>query len=104
MTWTNNYKTYNPEKEGYGNASQWRSNFRARMNPDECKRILEEDEPYTILGFSHHKITFPEIKKAYRKMAIKWHPDKNPHQIDIATKMMGKINAAYDLLCSIFNK
>lgn len=91
------YKTYDPEREGYGNPHQWKRDFFKRMTPDEATRILNEDDPYEILGLKR-KSTKSEIKKAYYKMALKWHPDRNPENVEFATKMMQKINAAYYLL------
>lgn len=51
--------------------------------------------PYKILGVPKSATT-AQIKKAYRKLALKWHPDKN--QSPQAEEMFIKINEAYSLL------
>ena len=96
--WRDNYKRYDPEVEGYGNPREWKRTFNQRLNPDEANLILQEDDPYFILGIKNPS-TKKEIKKAYYALAKKWHPDKNPENLDQATEMMKKINAAYSILC-----
>ena len=52
------------------------------------------DDPYKVLGVSSNA-SDEEIKKAYRKLAMKYHPDRNPGDQEAAKKMQ-EINAAYD--------
>lgn len=96
MSWTDNYKTYDTSK-GFGNKKEWKRSFWQRLEPDEAKLILQEDDPWAILGIPQYS-TKEVIKKAYKLLMIKWHPDKNPNDIERSTKMSQKINAAYSLL------
>jgi len=52
------------------------------------------DDPYRILGLQPGA-SEEEVKRAYRQLAKKYHPDMNPGDAH-AAKMMNDINAAYD--------
>ena len=39
-----------------------------------------------------------EIKKSYRKMALRYHPDKNPDKVEEYTEIFREIQCAYDVL------
>eukprot|EP00004_Rigifila_ramosa_P024940 TRINITY_DN7335_c0_g1_i2.p1 TRINITY_DN7335_c0_g1~~TRINITY_DN7335_c0_g1_i2.p1 ORF type:complete len:287 (-),score=80.95 TRINITY_DN7335_c0_g1_i2:81-941(-) len=39
-----------------------------------------------------------EIKRAYRKLALRWHPDKNPDSKEVAEKKFQEIQEAYAVL------
>jgi molecular chaperone DnaJ len=54
------------------------------------------DELYKALGVSK-KASEEEIKKAYRKLARKYHPDRNPGDAEAEEKFK-EISAAYDVL------
>ena len=57
---------------------------------------MEEFDYYEILEISRN-VSGEEIKKAYRKMALKYHPDRNPDDKN-AEEMFKKINEAYQVL------
>ncbi|KRY16299.1 DnaJ -like protein subfamily B member 6-B [Trichinella patagoniensis] len=52
---------------------------------------------YEVLGI-HTESTDQEIKKAYRRLALRWHPDKNPHNKVEAEKRFKEISEAYEVL------
>ncbi|XP_068604011.1 dnaJ homolog subfamily B member 6b [Brachionichthys hirsutus] len=54
-------------------------------------------EYYQILGV-HKSSTQDDIKKAYRKLALKWHPDKNPDNKDEAERRFKELSEAYEVL------
>lgn len=54
------------------------------------------DDPYKVLGITKDA-SKEEIKKAYRKMAKKYHPDLHPNDPE-ATRKMNEINEAYDMI------
>ena len=55
------------------------------------------EDYYQILGVDK-KASAEDIKKAYRKLAIKWHPDKNPNNKAASEEKFKKISEAYAVL------
>ena len=61
-------------------------------NPAAHLISLDSSGYYAILGVSE-QATYPEVKRAYRRMARKYHPDRN--NSSHAEIMIKKINAAF---------
>ena len=57
---------------------------------------MQYKDYYKVLGVSEDA-SEKEIKKAYKKLAIKYHPDKNPDD-QVAEEKFKEINEAYEVL------
>ncbi len=58
---------------------------------------MEKRDYYEVLGVSRDA-TKEEIKKAYRRLAKKWHPDMNPDNREEAEERFKEISEAYAVL------
>ena len=57
---------------------------------------MSEKDYYQILGVDRNS-SDSDIKKAYRKLAVKYHPDKNPGDSNAEEKFK-EISAAFEIL------
>lgn len=58
---------------------------------------LESDDYYSILGLDRNA-SESDIKKHYKKLSLKYHPDKNPENREESEKKFKKISEAYSIL------
>jgi len=74
------------------------SYHRTRMPPPRRNTTVPQHSGYyEVLGLKVDAEQI-EIKKAYRRQALKWHPDKNPQNKEESEKMFKKIAEAYEVL------
>jgi len=90
------YKTYNPHEGGYGDASEWRAAFQERMGFEQATKVVGDNDPHAILGVGNNA-SWNEIKTAYRKLAMRYHPDRNLGD-DQAVEKFKQVQAAYEVL------
>ena len=58
---------------------------------------MNNEKFYTLLGISKNAID-ADIKKAYKKSALKYHPDRNPTNREESEKKFKEISEAYEVL------
>ncbi len=92
------YQTYDTS-QGFGNSDDWQGAFRQRMSREDAEEVIkgQNETPYSILGISADA-TRTEIKKAFRRLIVEWHPDRNQHRIEEAEQQSKKIIASYSIL------
>jgi len=86
-----------PKKQQQEQGQRQRQQWNQRQQPQGPSED-EGENYYEILGIEKDATT-SDIKKAYRKLAMKWHPDKNQGEHkEKAEEMFKKISEAYQTL------
>ncbi|XAR69062.1 hypothetical protein NMG60_11000520 [Bertholletia excelsa] len=67
------------------------------MKAERSLKLSQRKDWYKILGVSKTS-SMSEIKKAYKKLALQWHPDKNVDNREEAEAKFREIAAAYEVL------
>ncbi|KAK9168892.1 hypothetical protein Syun_001032 [Stephania yunnanensis] len=69
----------------------------ALMRAEKSLKMSQRKDWYKILGI-HKAASIAEIKRAYKKLALQWHPDKNVGNREEAEAKFREIAAAYEVL------
>ncbi|KAJ4804942.1 DnaJ protein P58IPK [Rhynchospora pubera] len=69
----------------------------ALMRAEKALKMSKRKDWYKILGVSK-TASIAEIKRAYKKLALQWHPDKNQDKREEAEAQFREIAAAYEVL------
>jgi molecular chaperone DnaJ len=64
---------------------------------------MSKRDYYETLGVSKNAEA-KDIKKAYRKLAVKYHPDKNPDNKELVEEIFKKISFAYGIFGDVKKK
>jgi len=68
----------------------------ALMKAEKALKMSKRRDWYKILGISK-TASVSEIKRAYKKLALQWHPDKNVDNREEAEAKFRDIAAAYEV-------
>lgn len=68
----------------------------AVMRAEKALKISKRKDYYKILGISK-TASAADIKRAYKKLALQWHPDKNVDKREEAEAKFREIAAAYEV-------
>ncbi|ARU91187.1 hypothetical protein SCLARK_00475 [Spiroplasma clarkii] len=85
---------FGQQNQGHSNADYQNEDFYDTSMNTNSKSIL--DEAYSVFGLSKNAST-EEVKRKYRELAKKYHPDKNQGNIEAQAEMT-KINNAYETI------
>ena len=66
------------------------------MRAEKALKMSKRKDWYKILGVSKTS-SVAEIKRAYKKLALQWHPDKNVDNREEAEAQFREIAAAYEV-------
>ena len=93
------------DKENYRKAfeEQHRNYAEPEKELNESQRTpirlyKHKSTPYKILNVPNN-VSEKELKKIYKKLSLKYHPDKNPEDIINATERFKIINLSYQTIC-----
>ncbi|KAF3442851.1 hypothetical protein FNV43_RR16769 [Rhamnella rubrinervis] len=69
----------------------------ALLKAEKALKMSKRKDWYKVLGVSK-TASISEIKRAYKKLALQWHPDKNVDKREEAEAQFREIAAAYEVL------
>ncbi|KZV35096.1 hypothetical protein F511_04401 [Dorcoceras hygrometricum] len=84
-------------KSAYEKSPQDMNIREALMRAEKSLKLSQRKDWYKILGISK-TASMSDIKKAYKKLALQWHPDKNVDNREEAEAKFREIAAAYEIL------